>query len=375
MQPRLLAVSVATPALCRSQVEIEQTMAQLWNLKGVALQRWKRIIEGTGIERRYGVMPPEDVIGLTTAQRMQAYERLAPPLAAEAALRAIQTCGITADRITELIVVSCTGMSAPGVDVALIERLGLRPTVRRSMIGFMGCFGGISGLRAAVGACAADPDAVALVVCVELCSLHMRAQSDAQSQVAAALFSDGAAAAIVASGKRFQEPFLDISPGDGTAHTKGFLEPFSGPRLTVGTSLLLPEGKDWMSWRITDTGFAMTLTRDVPVALRDAIGEFVAGAALGRPATLIVHPGGPGILDAVDGGLNLQGACGLDAARFVLQQFGNMSSGTILFVLHEALRRGCRLPALMLAFGPGLTIESMQILSAQPAEASPRLPA
>jgi predicted naringenin-chalcone synthase len=201
----------------------------------------------------------------------------------------------------------------------------------------------------------------------------MRAESDAQSQVAAALFADGAAAAIVASERKFQGPFLEGKLVDGTTHVKRVLEPLSTPRLASGSSLLLPQGMDWMSWRITDTGFAMTLTRDVPVALREAIGEFVAGAAMARPVTFIVHPGGPGILDAVDEGLNLGGAGGLDAARFVLQQFGNMSSGTILFVLHEALRRGSHLPGLLLAFGPGLTIESMQILATDAGAGSPTL--
>lgn len=323
-------------------------MAALWDLKGSALERWRRIIAGSGINQRHGVLPINEVIELSTAQRMAVYERFAPDLAAQAAAQALRASGVTAESITDLIVVSCTGFSAPGVDVALVETLGLPRTVRRTMIGFMGCFGAISGLRTAAGACAANRDCVALVVCVELCSLHMRADKDVQNQVASALFADGAAAAVVASSHR------DDQSSDDRCGAIG--------RLTTGASLLVAQGRDWMTWRITDAGFAMTLTRDVPAALRDCLSEFVAGACAKRPASFIIHPGGPGILDAADEALKLYGGLGLEASRAVLERFGNMSSATVLFVLQEALRLGHAPPALMLAFGPGLTIESLQIL-------------
>jgi predicted naringenin-chalcone synthase len=286
---------------------------------------------------------------MTTAQRMGVYARFAPDLAARAAAAALDRCRISAAQITDLIVVSCTGFSAPGVDVALVGALGLRPTVRRIMIGFMGCFGGITGLRAAVGACAADPTAIALVVCVELCSLHMRADQDAQNHVASALFADGAAAAVVASNK--------VRGGDNRQFQPGGIG-----RLTIGASRLIEQGQDWMTWRITDNGFAMTLTRAVPVALRECLADFVCGACRDRPNSFILHPGGPGILDAADEALQLAGGCGLEASRAVLKRFGNMSSATILFALDEAMRHGFVLPALLLAFGPGLTIESMAVL-------------
>lgn len=345
--PHLLGLGTAVPELSRPQREVEHMMADLWNLKGSALERWRRIIAGSGIRTRHGVMRMEDVVHLTTAQRMAAYEQLAPDLAAAAARRALSNSGVQAREITDLIVVSCTGFAAPGVDVALVEKLGLERTVRRTMIGFMGCFGAISGLRTGVGACAANPGAIALVVCIELCSLHMRADRSVQNQVAAALFADGAAAAVVGSGH--------LNEGLDFSHT-------SIGQLTSGASLLMPEGKQWMSWRITDTGFAMTLTRDVPQALRNRLAEFVAGASAQRPGCFVIHPGGPGILDAADAALALSGGCGLDASWAVLGRFGNMSSATVLFVLQEAMNRDYRRPAMLLAFGPGLTIESLQLL-------------
>ena len=345
----LLGLGTAVPVHFESQEETQAKMAALWGLNASALERWRRIVAGSGITRRHGVLPVEQVIGLSTAQRMSVFERSAPELAAQAAIKALEASEMAAAAITDLIVVSCTGFSAPGVDVALVRMLGLPPTVRRTVVGFMGCFGAITGLRTAVGACAAHPSAVALVVCVELCSLHMRPDRDVQNQVASALFADGAAAAVVASAGWDGEP----TSVDGS--------PFIG-RLTTGAGLLLEQGRDWMTWRITDAGFAMTLTRDVPAALHDCLAEFVDGAYGKRPASFIIHPGGPGILDAADEALQLAGGRGLDASRAVLARFGNMSSATVLFVLEEALRLGHPLPALLLAFGPGLTIESLLLL-------------
>ncbi len=346
--PRLLGLGVATPDLCWPQAAAAATLADLWNLNGAALARWRRIVAGSGIETRHSVLPMDQIIGLSTEARMEAFEAHAPGLAARAARRALRCAAVAAGDITELIVVSCTGFSAPGADVALVELLGLRPTVRRTVVGFMGCFGAVSGLRTAVGACSAQPRGVALVVCLELCSLHLRSDRSAQNQVAAALFSDGAAAVVVGGAR------AELGSAGPAACVLG--------RLTMGGSLLILEGREWMSWRITNAGFAMTLSRDVPVAVRRNLGGFVTAEAPVAPASFIVHPGGPDILDAVDDALRLDGGRGLDAARAVLRRYGNMSSATVLFVLEEALRRGHELPAMLLAFGPGLTIEGLTVL-------------
>jgi predicted naringenin-chalcone synthase len=346
--PRLLGLGLAIPDLCWPQPAIAAALADLWNLKGAALARWRRIVAGSGIDTRHSVLPMDQIIGLSTQDRMEAFEAHAGGLAARAASRALRCAAVAASDVTELIVVSCTGFSAPGVDVALVESLGLRPTVRRTIVGFMGCFGAVSGLRTAVGACSAQPRAVALVVCLELCSLHLRPDRSAQNQVSAALFSDGAAAVVVGGAR------AGLGSAGPAACNLG--------RLTMGGSLLIPEGRGWMSWRITDAGFAMTLSRDVPTAVRRNLCAFVAEAAPVAPNSFIVHPGGPDILDAVDDALRLEGGRGLDAARAVLRRYGNMSSATVLFVLEEALRRGHALPAVLLAFGPGLTIESLMVL-------------
>ncbi len=341
----LVGLGLATPKPCFSQAVIAQRLADLWGLTGQAAERWQRIVDGSKIDQRHSVLPVEAVMGLSTKLRMESYEHHAPPLAEDAVRCALTNAGINAQDVTDLIIVSCTGFSAPGLDIALIHRLGMSLTVKRTIIGFMGCFGAIIGLRSAVSACLADPDAVVVVVCVELCSLHVRRDFSAQNQVASALFADGAAVAIVV-GERMAIDHGCASLG----------------RLTIGHSRLIPEGRDWMTWRITDEGFAMTLTRQVPVILRKRIASYVAGVAPQRPNCYIVHPGGAGILDAVDSGLNLQGSSGLDSARTVLRRFGNMSSCTVLFVLDQVLADGYQLPGLILAFGPGLSIESLAIL-------------
>jgi predicted naringenin-chalcone synthase len=259
----LLGVGTAVPDVCWTQQESGERFARIWNLQDAALGRWQRIIAGSGVFKRYGVMSPDDVVPLTTAQRMTAYERYAPPLAERAARDALQAAGIEAHRITDLVIVSCTGFAAPGLDVALIERLNLKPTTRRTTIGFMGCFGGINGLRIASALCAADENAVVLLVCAELCSLHMRRESDVQNQVASALFADGAAAAVLGN-ERQTEP--------AAAEDRNYFA-----RIGQSASLLLSEGREWMTWRITDAGFAMTLTRDVPIALRSSVAQLICG--------------------------------------------------------------------------------------------------
>jgi len=351
-EARLLGIGTAVPALSLPQSFAESRLAELLNLCGAARGRWRRIIAGSGIEKRHAVAPMEAVLRMSTAARMSLYEAHAPGLGEATARRALEVAGIEPPMVTDLIVVSCTGFSAPGLDTDLVRRLGLGPTTRRTLIGYMGCFGGIVGLRqAAAIAQASSPHirpagAVVLVVCVELCSLHLRDDAGGDNLVASALFADGAAAAVVAS---------STSPhaGDGGL---GAMSP--------GSSLLIDEGREWMSWRITDAGFAMTLAKQVPDALRRCLASFVRDAAASdgaAPRAFAVHPGGPGILDAVDHALALHGQRGLPAARQVLRNFGNMSSGTVLWVLEEALKRRCARPIMLLAFGPGLSVEAITL--------------
>lgn len=339
--PTLTGLGFATPPSFE-QSELARRMAEAWRLTDRQRERWNRIVDQSGITRRHAVADLAEVLPMTTAERMQVFEREAPNLAARAASEACDRAALAPESVTDVIVVTCTGFAAPGIGHGLIRSIGLPPTVRQTQIGFMGCFGGIVGLRTAVGLASADPQARVLVLCVELCSLHLRMDTAPDQLVAAALFADGAAAAIV--------------EGHGAAAERG--APLG--RLTLGRTRVLVDARDQMTWRIRDDGFAMTLTRDVPVAIEESIGRFIAE---GAPKGIAPHPGGPGILDAIERGTV---AMPLDprsfvAARSVLRDYGNMSSGTVLFTAERYLASGGALPVELVAFGPGLTIDAVRL--------------
>jgi len=290
--------------------------------------------------------------GPTTAARMADYDRKAAPLAANAAAAALDDGRIQPSAITHLVTCSCTGFSAPGVDVRLVEQLGLRRTTQRTHIGFMGCHGAFNALQVGRAIAAGEPDACVLVVTVELCSLHFSYGFEPQRIVANALFADGAAAAVM---------------GHATPGTRGGGDSTeTAPPLDLrGTgSYLLPDSADAMTWRIDDHGFVMTLSPRVPDCiarhLQPWLTDWLAeqGLAVGDVAHWAIHPGGPRVLEAVTDALELPRAAA-DPSRAVLAAHGNMSSATILFIL-RAMRAAERTgPIVALGFGPGLVAEAM----------------
>jgi len=287
---------------------------------------------GSGAFYEYGNFP-------TTARRMEMFQRTAPALAVKAA-QALAARGVDLATITHLIITSCTGFYAPGLDVDLIRLLNLPRNVRRTLIGFMGCYAGITGLRTANDIVRADPEARVLMVNLELSSLHLQQDAPFDRLVASLLFSDGCAASLI------------------SARPEGF-------RLdTFATGLSLADA-DKMAWMIGDQGFAMTLDAQIPDRIRDYLSRErdYFDLAIRNPKSLwAIHPGGRAILDAVAQTLNLSKAQ-LVPARKVLELYGNMSSASVMFVFEELLRRTPRnepLPGAAMAFGPGLTIEAME---------------
>jgi predicted naringenin-chalcone synthase len=280
--------------------------------------------------------------GPTTAQRLRQYADEAGPLALEAARRALVGARLAPADITHLVTVSCTGFQAPGVDVELIRRLGLPAETQRTHVGYMGCHGALNGLRVARALAGSDAAVRVLLVAVELCSLHYYYQWDPQKAVANALFGDGAAAVAGA-------------PAD--------FAPPGAWRLCASGSCVVPDSAGAMAWTVTDHGFAMTLSRQVPdliaAHLRPWLGGWLGrqGLALGGVASWAVHPGGPKILDAVDEALGLPRPA-LEASRAVLAECGNMSSPTILFILDRLRGREAPRPCVALGFGPGLAVEA-----------------
>jgi predicted naringenin-chalcone synthase len=272
---------------------------------------------------------------------MQAYRREALPLALQAAQQALSESGCQAREVTHVVVASCSGFSAPGVDIGLVQQLGLSPSTQRTIVGFMGCHGGFNALQVASSILGANPAAVVLVCAVELCSLHHFYGWDPEKVVANALFADGAAAALCRAN----------SPDDSL-------------RLVRHGSVLVADTADAMTWSIGDDGFEMTLSQEVPALIEKHLGpwldEFLAQEELSVHSigSWAIHPGGPRILDACRRALQLPEAA-LACSRSVLADHGNMSSATIFFVLDRLRRQNAPRPIVALGFGPGLSIEAM----------------
>ncbi len=281
----------------------------------------------------------------TTAERNRVYRDVTRTACVELASRTLaSTSAVQASEITHLVTASCTGFYNPGPDYHIIRELGLRPTVKRSHLGFMGCYAAFPVLRLAETICRADPDAVVLVQCMELCSLHLQLDPEnPEALVAGSLFADGA--------------------GCGIVSTRPVPEGSSGYHLHHFASALTEEGEDAMAWDIGDQGFDIVLSGYVPRILGDNIRDTVLPALQEADWThqdvefWCVHPGGKAILDQVEQALKLAPSA-LSISRDVLRRFGNMSSSTMLFLLEEGLKRhppGTRTAAM--AFGPGLTVE------------------
>ena len=279
-----------------------------------------------------------------TAHRMQVFEEEIVALACPAIETALarQTLFERQD-ITHLIGVTCTGFFAPGPDQRLVEALGLRRAVHRWQIGFMGCQAALQGLQAADAICRADPRAVVLLVCAELCTLHFQRQPSEENLVANSLFADGAAAVILSNavGK--------------TAAPLCAIQCFS--------SYLAPATHEMISWRISDRGFQMGLDMAVPRALGTLLPDFIESFLPTAKRTKIhawaIHPGGRAVLDTVQRVLGLEHRH-LSASRAVLREYGNMSSPTVLFVLDRLLTEQPQTEGVALSFGPGLSIEGMR---------------
>lgn len=310
---------------------------------------FKRMAERAQIEHRYSYIEPNPAPdGLDrndfyrhgdfpdTQTRMRFYEDHAFELACQA-LRNLrfQTCK---EDITHLIVVSCTGFYAPGVDLQIIERFGLNPAVERTTVGFMGCYAAINALKLARHIVRAEPQAKVIVLNLELCTIHLQEVDNLEQVLSFLIFADGCSAGLVTA-----EPI--------------------GAELLGFRAEVASKSHEQITWRIGQLGFDMHLSGRVP----NTIGKTLPGsirAILGERRTedialWAVHPGGRSVLDAVEIALHLRDD-DLHYSRDVLRNFGNMSSATVMFVLEHMLKKApAGAPGCALAFGPGLTTESM----------------
>ena len=320
--------------------------------EGTVRSLFRRMVRMSAIEHRYSFLCPipmengdwrdgEELYARGsfpgTARRMEAFERYAPRL-----MRcAVSKLGLTEEErygITHVIVTSCTGLYAPGLDFEIVSHLGLDSSIERTMIGFMGCYAAINALKSAHHIVRSEPEAKVLVVSLELCTLHMQETQNLEQLLSFLLFADGCSACLVSASEK------------GLA-----IDSF----LAVG----IPDTGHLITWRIRENGFDMQLSGKVPGELGRAMKGIGSRITRGKDPLSIdlwaVHPGGRTILDAVEKGLSLPENA-LSDSREVLARFGNMSSATVMFVLQRMMQRaragqqGCAM-----SFGPGVTAETM----------------
>lgn len=313
---------------------------------GRARRLFERMAQRAGIDHRWSVLPPTGEGGSPvapggfyavdplppTSARMTLYADHAPALA----MAAIAKLAFDPADITHIVVASCTGFVAPGIDQIIARQLGLNADVERLLIGFMGCYAGVTALRAARHIVRSEPDARVLLVSVELSTLHLEDSHAIEPLLAMLQFSDGAAAAIISA-----EPGLVA--------------------LGAGLSLALPQSDTLIRWDIGEQGFVMRLSGEVPGRIETALRDDSRARALFGaipPGNLAIHAGGRSILDAVERAMVLPSES-LTASRAVLAQHGNMSSATVLFAIERLIADGASGAGLALAFGPGLAAEAI----------------
>jgi alkylresorcinol/alkylpyrone synthase len=333
----LLSLATAVPPYVAKQDDAKATARRAFARKPL-FDRLSSVFDNAGIARRHLVAPLDWYEGAHGwSDRNAVYLDSAERLFIESARAAIDRAGLSPDQIDGIVTVSTTGIATPSLESRVATRVGFRDAVRRVPVFGMGCAGGVNGLALTARQAAGEPGTYWLFVTVETCSISIRLDSDDPAAVVAtALFGDGAAAAVVASG------------GPPLARIVG-----SAEKQWPGTQRI-------MGWDVEDPGLAVVFDRAIPPFIEAELGEAVDGmcAALGIArsgiARFCCHPGGVKIIDAIEAALDL-GDGALDLERAVLREFGNMSAPTVLFILERLIARGLPERTMMLAFGPGFT--------------------
>jgi predicted naringenin-chalcone synthase len=358
---KILSIGTALPAFRHEQAQIFDFMQRVYAVNETDKRKLKFLYRQSGIDARYSVIPDYSLPAaqwrfFTAAENLEPFPSLEDRLkcfrdhAASLSCKAISDCreDFKDHPITHLITVSCTGMSAPGLDLELLELLDLPVTTWRTSVNFMGCYAAIHALKIADVLCKADKNANVLIVCVELCTLHFQKDYTEDSVTSSLLFGDGAAAVLVSGND--EEEGLSIDHFYSTVSLKG---------------------KRDMVWEMSSKGFLMTLSGYIPSLIEEDFDQLVqdalatAGLEKKDISHWCIHPGGKRILEAVHHSLGFTNGQ-LQHCYDVLKDYGNMSSPTVLFVLQrirEALIKGQQNKIFGAAFGPGLTMETF-ILSA-----------
>lgn len=351
--PVIASLSTAVPP---HKISREQSKALTSNLFQESFRDVERILsvfDHAQIDERHFCVPPEWFLEPHAFSEKNAlYADWAVRLGSEAAESAIRKSGLLPRDIDSIAFVSSTGIATPSLDSVIAERIGLRRDVRRVPLWGLGCAGGAAGLARAADFTRADPDSAVLLIAVELCGLtFVRGDRSKSNLVGAALFADGAAAAVIA-GNRLAGRMAPEGPA---------------PTVVGSSSYLWPDRSDIMGWNVADDGLRVVFSRDIPSLVeREIAGQVDAllrenGLSRGDLSHFVAHPGGKKVIDAYRAALDLPEDW-MSPTREVLRRFGNMSSPTVLFTLHH-LMRGDPSPgyAALVALGPGFSCEQVLI--------------
>jgi predicted naringenin-chalcone synthase len=354
---KIINIGTAVPPYKHNQEDILHFMQQVYAGDVTEQRKMKFLYHHSGIRKRHSVIAdynrlPKDwkfypqTENLepfpSLEQRMALYNKHAAPLSVDAIRNCIDNNISSAD-ITHLITVSCTGMSAPGLDLQIMDLMDLPNTIYRTSINFMGCYAAIHALKIADAICRNEEKANVIIVCTELCTLHFQREATMDNIASSMLFGDGSAAVLV-------------------THSNNAL---AGLQLQNFYAEVIPKGRKDMAWELSSSGFLMTLSGYIPDLIEEDFEQLVYralkadGMAKQEITQWCIHPGGKRILESVSKSLHLEHDA-LKHSYNILDNFGNMSSPTILFVLKDILdaqpQKGEKI--LGAAFGPGLTMET-----------------
>jgi alkylresorcinol/alkylpyrone synthase len=342
---RIAAVGSALPPHIYDQDALIEAFRKHWAERHFNLDRLEQLHRNVLVGGRHLALPMEEYDELTSwGKANDAWIRVAEEVGGRAVLQALDRAGLTVSDVDCLIFVTVTGVATPSIDARLMNRLGLKPGVKRIPIFGLGCVAGAAGIARAADYVRAFPDEVAVLLSVELCSLTLQREDlSIANLIASGLFGDGAAAAVVVGENRRA----------------------AGPRIVASRSIFYPDSERVMGWDISENGFKIVLSAEVPEVvrrhLRGDVDAFLAdhGLSRGEIATWISHPGGPRVLEAVQAALEVSDDA-LEIAWRSLREVGNLSSTSVLLVLEETLRARSPEPGsfgLMVAMGPGFCSE------------------
>jgi alkylresorcinol/alkylpyrone synthase len=343
----LLSLATAVPPHVVEQTEAKARAREAFGGKKALFDRLSGVFDNAGIARRHIVAPQQWYVHEHGwRDRNDVYLNAAEDLFVEAATTAIERSGLMPEQVDGVVTVSTTGIATPSLDARAASRVGFRNDIRRVPIFGLGCAGGVNGLATAARMASAMPGTNWLFVTVETCSISIRLDSDDPAAVVAtALFGDGAAAAVVTSGEH------------------------SLARITGSAEKLWPDTLRIMGWDVEDPGLAVVFDRAIPpfieAELVQAVDEMCTAMGITRDDVdrLCSHPGGVKVIDAIESALKLpQGELNLE--REVLNDYGNMSAPTVMFVLERLIERGLPDKTLMTAFGPGFTCAGLLLEAA-----------